>query len=139
MKQLLSKHRTPVLKGFTSSKTKRKFDAALVLKEDFTLAFEFVNAGAKADKIDEFTCPKCKGEMRFLDGEYPRYVCAGGDFKLWAIVAGRKLSTLEAAELVRDGELSSRSGFVSAAKKPFAAGMRLSDDLSKVDLVFEDR
>lgn len=139
MKLLLSKRRTPVLKGFTSSTTKRKFDAALVLKEDFTLGFEFANAGAKAAKVDGFTCPKCKGELMFIDGEYPRYVCASGDFKLWAVVAGRKLSTAEAAELLRDGELSARSGFVSAGRKPFAAGLRLSADLTKVELVFDDR
>lgn len=39
--KLLTKGKTPVVKGFTTSKTGKLFDACLVLKEDNTIGFEF--------------------------------------------------------------------------------------------------
>jgi len=142
MTELLTKRRTGVLKGFFSNKSKRKFDATLVLKEDFTLGFEFPESGggaAAAAKALGVPCPKCKGEVRHIGGDYPRYACANGDFKLWAVVAGRQLSEAEAVELIRDGALSSRQGFVSSkTKKKFAAGLRLSPDFSKTEFVFDN-
>ena len=84
-------------------------------------------------------CPKCKGEVRHLGGDYPRFACANGDFKLWAVIAGRQLSEAEATELIRDGVLTSRQGFVSSkTKKKFAAGLRLTPDFEKTEFVFEN-
>ena len=55
------------------------------------------------------------------------------------VVAGRQLSEAEAVELIRDGALSSRQGFVSSkTKKKFAAGLRLSPDFSKTEFVFDN-
>ncbi len=145
MTELLTKRRTGVLKGFFSNKTKRKFDAALVLKDDFTMGFEFPDAGAggaaanASAKALSVPCPKCKGEVRHLGGDYPRFACANGDFKLWAVIAGRQLSEAEATELIRDGVLTSRQGFVSSkTKKKFAAGLRLTPDFEKTEFVFEN-
>lgn len=143
MTELLTKRRTGVLKGFFSNKNKRKFDAALVLKDDFTMGFEFPKSGggssAAAGKELGVPCPKCKGEVRYIGGDYPRYVCANGDFKLWAVIAGRQLSETEAVELIRDGSLSSRQGFVSSkTKKKFAAGLRLSPNYDKTEFVFDN-
>jgi len=143
MTELLTKRRTGVLKGFFSNKNKRKFDAALVLKDDFTMGFEFPESGggssAAAGKALSVPCPKCKGEVRHIGGDYPRYACANGDFKLWAVIAGRQLSEAEAVELIRDGALSSRQGFVSSkTKKKFAAGLRLSPNYDKTEFVFDN-
>lgn len=141
MTELLTKRRTGLLKGFYSSKSKRKFDAILILKEDFSLGFEFQDSGAAsggpAGKPLAAPCPKCKGELRHVGGDRPRYTCAGGDFTLWTVIAGRQLSESEAAELVSSGALSARQGFVSAAKKKFAAGLRLNAE-HKVEFVFEN-
>ena len=142
MTELLTKRRTGLLTGFFSSKTKRKFDAILVLKDDFTMGFEFPEAGAASGaalKVLGAPCPKCKGELRHVGGDKPRYACATGDFTLWATIAGRTLSEREALTLVRTGSLSPVSGFVSAAKKTkFAAGLRLEADTGKVSFVFVD-
>jgi DNA topoisomerase-3 len=141
MTELLTKRRTGLLKGFVSSKTKRNFDAILVLKDDFSLGFEYPSSGAgggAAATALAVPCPKCKGEVRHIGGDYPRYACANGDFTLWALVSGRKLSEAEAIELIRDGSLSSRQGFISKAKKKFAAGLRMTPDYSKVEFVFDN-
>ena len=143
MTELLTNRRTGVLKGFTSSKSGRKFDASLVLKEDFSFGFEFPDTGsggkAGEGKALHVPCPKCKGEIKYFGGDYPRYVCANGDFKLWAVIAGRQLSEAEAEELIRDGMLSARQGFVSSkTKKKFAAGLRFSPDYSKTEFIFNN-
>lgn len=49
VKQLLEKGKTSLIKGFTSSKTGKKFDAHLVLK-DKKVSFEFPNNSKKAKK-----------------------------------------------------------------------------------------
>ena len=143
MTELLTKRRTGLLKGFHSSKTKRKFDAILVLKDDFSMGFEFADSAeasgaAAAAKPFEAPCPRCQGELRHLGGDKPRYSCATGDFTLWANIAGRTLSEREASTLIRTGSLAPVSGFTSAAKKKFAAGLRL-DPTGKVSFFFEDK
>lgn len=142
--ELLTKRRTGVLKGFLSTRTKRKFDAALVLKDDFSMGFEFSDSSAAtgsgaATKPLGAPCPKCKGEVRFVGGDRPRYVCTTGDFTLWATIASRKLSEKEALQLVSTGTLAPVDGFVSAAKKKFGAGLRLSADFSRVEFFFENK
>ena len=108
------------------------------------MGFEFPDAGANANanasaKALSVPCPKCKGEVRHLGGDYPRFACVNGDFKLWAVIAGRQLSEAEATELIRDGVLTSRQGFVSSkTKKKFAAGLRLTPDFEKTEFVFEN-
>jgi DNA topoisomerase-3 len=76
--------------------------------------------------------------LRHLGGDKPRYSCATGDFTLWANIAGRTLSEREASTLIRTGSLAPVSGFTSAAKKKFAAGLRL-DPTGKVSFFFEDK
>lgn len=49
VKQLLEKGKTPLLKGFTSAKTGKKFDAHLVLK-DKKISFEFKNSSKTTKK-----------------------------------------------------------------------------------------
>ena len=52
MTELLTNRRTGVLKGFTSSKSGRKFDASLVLKEDF-----FIQGGVTGVDGGQNECP----------------------------------------------------------------------------------
>ena len=48
MKKLLEKGKTDLLEGFVSSRTKRKFKAFLIKKEDGSIGFEFL---AKQKKV----------------------------------------------------------------------------------------
>lgn len=43
--QLLTKRKTGIIKGFYSQKSEKNFDAALILKDDFTVGFEFPKNG----------------------------------------------------------------------------------------------
>lgn len=143
--ELLTKRRTGLLKGFYSNKTKRKFDAILVLKDDFSTGFEFAEnpsntaPGATAEtKILEAPCPKCKGALRFFGGEKPRYACTNADFTFWMTLAQRRFSDDEAQEIIQNGHISPVFGFVSNKNKKFGAGVKLSKDLSRVEFVFEE-
>lgn len=49
-KQLIEKKKTPLLKGFRSNRTKRLFDAFLVLKEEGKIGFEFLPRKPKEKK-----------------------------------------------------------------------------------------
>jgi len=136
------------LDGFVSS-SKKKFSATLALGADFKASFDFGSAprsGASFSSLDPLPslgvpCPKCGGDIRCRGGDNPVYACEKGDFKLWRVVAGRALSDDEASKLIKQRELGAVHGFVSS-KPPhakFAAGLRLSRDLSKVEFVFEKR
>ena len=140
MRDLLTKRRTATLSGFKSRANPRKsFSAMLVLKDDFTVGFEFDNGGpADPTKTLGQPCPKCKADLRFVGGDKPRYACANGDFTLWLQLAGRQFSEREANELVRDGSLPAMHGFISKAGKKFAAGVRFTPDY-RVEFVFENR
>lgn len=142
--ELLTKRRTALLKGFYSNRTKRKFDAILVLKDDYSIGFEFADApsadGGAAGEVKTLgaPCPKCKGDLKLFGGNNPRYACSNGHFTFWMTLAQRKFSEKEAQTLVRDGYLSSVFGFVSSKGKKFGAGVKLSADHSRVEFVFED-
>jgi DNA topoisomerase-3 len=81
-------------------------------------------------------CPKCGGTLIF-DGRVVRHedesVC---EFKLWGRVSSRALSHEELEELITKGELPTMKGFLSKEKKPFEAGLRLSDDKGTLEFVF---
>ena len=47
MTKLLNDGRTDLLDSFVSSRTRRKFKAFLILKDDKTIGFEFVSKGEK--------------------------------------------------------------------------------------------
>ena len=90
-------------------------------------------------------CPKCGEPVYFVPGvgKAGAYVCDGGKecgFIIWPEVAGRKLPTKAAEELVVDGETSRViHGFRSKAGKEFAAKLRLNpEDGYKVEFVFEN-
>ena len=135
LRDLLVRRKTAVLEGFKSSAGKR-FAASLVLKDDFSTGFEFAGA-----KVLDAPCPKCGGALHYAPGHgdvSPRYACVNRDFTLWMTLAGRTFTDREAAELVRKGALAPVHGFVSRAKKKFAAGVRMSPEY-RAELVFDDK
>ena len=71
-------------------------------------------------------CPKCGGVVQ---ENYRKFQCQKCDFSIWKVTSGREWSTDEIAQLVTQRALGPLAGFRSRLGKPFAALVRLSDDL----------
>jgi len=71
-------------------------------------------------------CPKCGGVVQ---ENYRKFQCQKCDFSIWKVTSGREWSTEEAAELITKRKVGPLTGFRSRMGKPFAAVVRLSDDL----------
>ena len=71
-------------------------------------------------------CPKCGGVVQ---ENYRKFQCQNCDFSLWKVVSGREWSPEEVAELITKRFIGPLTGFRSKQGRPFAAGMRLTDDL----------
>lgn len=132
------------LDGFVSS-AGRKYSAGLKFNgEKIDLVFEERSdsaGGAERPPVSALPtlgvpCPKCKGTIRVHGGDHPKFACEKGDFTLWRVIAQRELSESEAVTLIKQGSMPAVSGFIGKNGKPFAAGLRLSRDKSKVDFDF---
>ena len=71
-------------------------------------------------------CPKCGGVVQ---ENYRKFQCQKCDFSLWKVTSGREWSPDEVAELITKRVIGPLTGFRSRMGKPFAAVMRLTDDL----------
>jgi DNA topoisomerase-3 len=71
-------------------------------------------------------CPKCGGEVQ---ENYRKFQCQKCDFSLWKVVSGREWSADEVAELIKKRSIGPVTGFRSRLGKPFAAVVRLNDEL----------
>ena len=72
-------------------------------------------------------CPKCgKGPVQ---ENYRKFQCQKCDFSLWKVTSGREWSPDEVAELITKRVVGPLTGFRSRMGKPFAAVVRLTDDL----------
>jgi DNA topoisomerase-3 len=71
-------------------------------------------------------CPKCGGVVQ---ENYRKFQCQKCDFSLWKVVSGREWSPDEVAELITKRFIGPLTGFRSKQGRPFAAGLRLTDDL----------
>jgi DNA topoisomerase-3 len=71
-------------------------------------------------------CPKCGGVVQ---ENYRKFQCQKCDFSLWKVVSGREWSPEEVAELITKRFIGPLTGFRSKQGRPFAAGLRLTDDL----------
>jgi DNA topoisomerase-3 len=71
-------------------------------------------------------CPKCGGVVQ---ENYRKFECQKCDFSLWKVVSGREWSPDEVAELITKRFIGPLTGFRSKKGRPFAAGLRLTDDL----------
>ncbi len=71
-------------------------------------------------------CPKCGGGVQ---ENYRKFQCQKCDFSLWKVTSGREWSPEEVAELITKRMIGPLTGFRSRMGKPFAAVMRLTDEL----------
>lgn len=139
--QLIGSGSIKQLDGFVS-RAKNKFSAGVRLNGEFKaeLVFEEREEAAGQQQTLPVQCPKCGGAVLVTGGQYAKYACKAQDFVVWKVTAGRTMSDSEVISLIRDGQLPAMSGFKGskAKSKPFSAGLRLSADKSKVDLVFNE-
>ncbi|MBE5900967.1 MAG: DNA topoisomerase III [Lachnospiraceae bacterium] len=143
VKELLEQGKTSVLKGF-SAKSGKKFEAALVLnKEEGKASIGFSFDDVEAKTLPNVSCPDCGGQLQILSFGYR---CENADshkeeatchFSLGSI-AGKKLSTKQATDLLTNGKTELIEGFVSKNGKKFAAVLRLEKDAEgKHQVVFD--
>jgi DNA topoisomerase-3 len=71
-------------------------------------------------------CPKCGGVVQ---ENYRKFQCQKCDFAIWKVTSGREWSTEEVAELITKRKVGPLTGFRSRMGKPFAAVVKLSDEL----------
>ncbi len=147
---LLRDRRLGQLNGFRS-RLGREFAAGLMIKDDFTVAFDFGDA-TEDDDIDPENCdqlgpcPKCGA----LVIDTPRrYVCSNGlrdespcDFKIGRQILNRPIDAGEVRQLLGTGKTDLLQGFVSKKnKRKFAAHLTidLSDNSGKFGFEFAPR
>jgi DNA topoisomerase-3 len=71
-------------------------------------------------------CPKCGGVVQ---ENYRKFQCQKCDFAIWKVTSGREWSTDEVAELITKRKVGPLTGFRSRMGKPFAAVVKLTDEL----------
>ena len=71
-------------------------------------------------------CPKCGGVVQ---ENYRKFQCQKCDFALWKVISGREWSAEEVAELITKRFIGPLTGFRSKQGRPFAAGIRMTDEL----------
>jgi len=71
-------------------------------------------------------CPKCGGVVQ---ENYRKFQCQKCDFSIWKVTSGREWSTDEVAELITKRNVGPLTGFRSRMGKPFAAVVKLTDEL----------
>jgi ribosomal protein S27AE len=158
VKKLLATGKTDLLKGFISNKTKRKFEAFLVLKDGKT-AFEFAPREKKSKssapreplpKID-FTgltplagkCPKCGGKI--FEGP-AGFICENSQrdgkackFNIGKVILEQPVEREQVQKLLAGEKTDLLSKFVSSKTgKPFAAFL-VMDAKGKVTFDFPPR
>jgi DNA topoisomerase III len=71
-------------------------------------------------------CPKCGGVVQ---ENYRKFQCQKCDFAIWKVTSGREWSPEEIAELIEKRVVGPLTGFRSRQGRPFAAVVKLTDDL----------
>jgi DNA topoisomerase-3 len=71
-------------------------------------------------------CPKCGSVVQ---ENYRKFQCQKCDFAIWKVTSGREWSPEEVAELITKRVVGPLTGFRSKQGRPFAAVLRLSEDL----------
>ena len=134
--QLIQEGKTDVLNGFTS-KTKKKFSAALVLKknEEGQLNLEFDFSQNEAKLVEGVVCPDCGGNIEVLTFGYAcvnRHANPGEEAGNCQFVIGKiaskDLTQDNVKELLTEGRTSTIRGFKSKAGKKFDACLILEKD-----------
>ena len=145
---LLRDRRLGPLNGFRS-RLGREFSAELIIKDDFTAAFDFGDTAGE-DDVDPQTsdqvgpCPKCEAQV--LDTPR-RYVCRNGlggqpacDFRISRQILNRPIDAGEARQLLEKGKTDLLQGFVSKKnRRKFAAHLTLDAGSGKLGFEFAPR
>ncbi|MDD9800824.1 MAG: DNA topoisomerase III [Gammaproteobacteria bacterium] len=146
MSQLLRDKEIGPLDGFRS-RLGREFSAGLVLKDDFTVVFDFADeAGGDVDLSECETigrCPKCNA---WVHAAPRKFTCARAtgdqplcDFTLARQILRRDLETHEARQLLANRKTELLQNFTSKrTKRKFAAHLTL-DDAGKLGFEFGER
>ena len=71
-------------------------------------------------------CPKCGGTIQ---ENYRKFQCQKCDFSLWKVISGREWAPEEVAELIGKRQIGPLTGFRSRMGRPFAALLRLNDEM----------
>lgn len=145
---LLSEKRSGPLDSFRS-RLGREFSAELLLKDDFTVTFDF--AANTEESIDVqnceqiATCPKCNTAVV----DTPRgYLCSNAvgekaacDFALGRRILSRMIEPSEARQLLNDGRTDLLQGFISKkTNRKFAAYLTMgSTQPGKLGFEFAER
>jgi len=124
IKDLLLNKRSKLIKGFTGKENK-KFDAYLVMDENYKVSFSFEN-----DAPEGVNCPKCKGELSF-GASVVSCKKEGCGFKLWTTIAKKTLSEKNIKDLISKGSTALIKGFTSTKTgKAFDAKIKFNKDFA---------
>jgi len=139
VKTLLEKGKTGPIKGFKSKKG-NKFEAALKL-ENGKVELQFSNGFPQNENSKKTigTCPVCGKEVI---EKAKGYGCSGYKegckFVIWKQIAGKKITTKQAQDLLQNGRTGPVKGFKAKSGKKFDAALVLGQD-SKVNFEFNGR
>ncbi len=141
IKELLENGQTKVLKGF-SSKAGKKFEASLKLnrekEEGPQIEFDFEQVETKT--LPDVVCPDCGGKMQILSFGYrcENSMQEDGCRFTLGTIAGKKLSSKQAVDLLTKGKTELIEGFESKAGKKFASVLKLErNEEGKNQVVFD--
>jgi DNA topoisomerase-3 len=65
-----------------------------------------------------------------VNENYKKFQCTNCDFSMWKVIASRRIENEEVEELFRTRAIGPLQGFRSRIGRPFAAMLKLKDDLS---------
>lgn len=140
---LLKKRKTKLIKGFKKKDGSAKYNAQLVLMDDFKVRLDFGEsspAAAAAVSPSLGTCPLCKKGpiVQTKDGAGCSRWREGCEFSLWRTQYGKALTDAEIKELVEGRRTKTIKGFVKRdGSGTYDARLVLGDDL-KVRLQFDN-
>lgn len=133
LKQLLNDKKTETIRGF-KSKSGKRFDACLVLKEDenkkLSVQFDFDHVEPKT--VKDVVCPKCGGKIQVAPFGF---VCENNrrdDPESCRFMVGKvasvKIKESVLKELLTKKKTEVISGFVSKTGMKFDAPLKLTED-----------
>ena len=130
--KLISTGKSPLIKGFKSSKSGKEFDAYLVIdKNERRTKFEL-------PEKKELLCPICSAKV--IKGKYGYFCSAkqekGCTFSIGLEMCGKKIPDTQAERLITKGKTTLIKGFKSKSGKDFDAYLVFDKKQNKVTFEF---
>lgn len=129
IKALVEDKRTRYINGFHKRDSDSTYSAFLVLKDDATIGFSWSLP---------YNCPVCGKPLTVSPKAWG---CSGYkdgcNFTIWNIIAGKKLTDKDKADLLTKKKTKLLTGFTSKSGKSFDAYLVLKD--SKIEFEFPER